>query len=307
MNYALNLILLAALFSSGFAIGKTTDEDCVECNVKKHGQDSAFSKNTASLLDKISEIPAELPPNKKVAVYGGHKIEVMTPGYPWNSIGRLFLTNGGVTFCTATRISACHVLTNAHCVRDATGEYEPGIAYLPPFEKKVNVVEKGDVLAGKGDFSKTCSPDWAVMRLPDSKAGEKDGWLGIKDRKGTELTGKTFTYAGFDSEQSPRAKEAYIDRKAEVIRTDKGTFYGDPNFIFIRVNSAPGGSGGPLLEFDESGKAWITGMACSGAVDENNKTFFLNGDETSLLAQGVASNAFLPQVKKFMEENPCKP
>lgn len=289
-------------------------EDCAECGVRR-----APAPIKTKFIDKLSEqlkgVPGALPSPVKVAgTYGGHKLETMTEGYPWNSIGRLFLVNRGVDFCTAVRVSACHVITNAHCViqpgkhneLDPAKRYEPNIAFVPPFTKKIQIPNKVFAPHG-GDPWEKRGLDWAVMRLPDPAPGQADGWLGICPRRGSELKGKTFTLAAYNAEYSPKAKEAYLDRKAEVIRTEKGFFSGDDNFIHFRANSGPGGSGGPLLEFDEKGVACVAALSAAGVVDENGKGPFLSGDETSALAQGVAADAFLAQVQKFIADNPCEP
>jgi hypothetical protein len=268
-----------------------------------------------SVASQLRGVPGSLPAPVKVAgTYGGHKLEVMTAGYPWNSVGRLLLPTHGMEFCTSVRVSACHVITNAHCViqpgkfaeTDPAKRYEPNIAFVPPFSKNYQLADKVFAPSG-GNPEEIRGLDWAVLRLPDSAQGNADGWLGICPRKGSDLKGKTYTLAAYNSELSPKAREAYLDRKAEVIRTDRGFFSGDDNFIYFRANSGPGGSGGPLLEFDDKGQACVAGLSAAGVVDENNKSPFLSADDTENLAQGVAAGAFLARVQQFMQENPCKP
>lgn len=305
------LLLSLLVLTSPLVFAKGT-EDCAECGVR-HAKAPMKTKFMEKVSEQLHGVPGALPAPVNVAgTYGGHAFEVMTEGYPWNSVGRLLLVNRGVEFCTATRVSACHVITNAHCVIrpgkhdeiDPAKRYEQNIAFVPPFSKNFQMPDKVFAPHG-GNPEVKRGLDWAVMRLPESAQGQADGWLGICPRKGSELKGKTFTLAAYNSEKSPKAKEAYLDRKAEVLRTDKGFFSGDDNFIYFRANSAPGGSGGPLVEFDEKGVACVAGLSAAGIMDENNKSPFLNGDETDALAQGVAADAFLAQVQKFIADNPC--
>jgi V8-like Glu-specific endopeptidase len=300
-------LLFLALVLSGFASAKTTEGDCVECNARKQKIDSFHSKGIQNVIDKIGSVPAALPANSQVAsMYGGHKSEVMKPGYPWNSVGRLLIVNNKIDFCTATRVSACHVISAAHCVRNAKGEIEPTLVFVPPFDKDKLMVEKDKILTGAANYLEDRGEDWAVMRVTDDSAtGKRDGWLGIKDRRGTELVGKKFSYVGYNEFLTPKAREAYIDVKAEVLRTAKGYFSGNPNSIYVRANSGPGGSGGPLFEFDTEGKAWIVGMCAAGVVSESGQDIFLDADEKEAVGQCAAANAFLTKVQKFIAENPC--
>lgn len=308
MPYFAALLLFFAVLSGPPARAKTSSGDCVDCGAKESKAGSFKTNSIESVLDHLGGIPPALPQKvQTAALYGGHKIEEMKAGYPWNGIGRLFPNaRSGTDFCTAVRVSACHVMSAGHCARDANGSYEKQITYVPPFEKKAYFVDK--VLAGEGNFLQDRSLDWAVMRLEDSASGNRDGWMGIADTKGGALVGKTFVLSGYHLDLSPNAKFAYVDDQAKAIKTNKGIFSGNANHVFLRANAGRGGSGGPVFRLDDSGQAWLVCLANAGvSVEGQGTTAVLGADETEHLTQCAASNAFFAKVQQFMAENPCKP
>lgn len=308
-------LLLLALAVTAEA-KRASAPDCADCQVRKPAVvDSFSSEHLETVVNRVNarksaEIPAQLPAKRQVAaVYGGHKNEQMKPGYPWNAVGRLLMAGGDM--CTGTRISACHVFSNAHCARFKSGKLRTVLSFQPPFEEKAYAMERdasgqGKLLAGESaDFNEDSSHDWAILKLEDSSSGLRDGWLGVRDSRGSELVGQTLQLAGIRRDLSPNFRYLYIDDKVEIIRNDEKGPSKNPNQVFFRANTSHGTSGAPIFRLDAEGKAWIVGLNAKGFVEGEN--IFLPSDETNLLASGVATNAFFTQIQKFMTENPCNP
>lgn len=301
----ISLFLLCLVSPLAWAKAVATD-DCPDCSVKKRAPAVMSTQGLEQMAEKIGAIPASLPAEKKIAaIFGKDDRVLMKPGYPANSIGRIL--RAGMDPCTATRVSACHILTASHCVRLNSGKIHPKMAYQPPFESKAYMVKSGAVLAGEFSFEKDdLSQDWAIAQLEESDSGTRDGWLGIKDKKGTELMGQSFSLTGMQQDLSPSGKDFYTDPGVKVIRTAKGLLWGDPNVIFYRGDTEAGTSGGPIYEFDAEGKAWIVGVN-SAEPGAFGGTVRYSDHETDELNQGVASNQFFARIQKFMAENPCPP
>jgi protease YdgD len=184
------------------------------------------------------------------------RIEVLSQTYPWSTIGRVegVDANGESYICTGTLVSVDVVLTNAHCVVDATTQQlSQAIRFIPnlingqiPDAADVAYVEDAYIGTDFGDRLSTPHPDdWAFLKL-DKPLGEKYGWLGWSSFPGSTLSSPEYQeqlifvgYSGDYPHENPGATAgvqfgcSILDEMEEVLLHDCDTFGGS--------------SGGPIL------------------------------------------------------------
>ncbi|HAN04446.1 MAG TPA: hypothetical protein DCW72_05960 [Elusimicrobia bacterium] len=110
---------------------------------------------------------------------GNKRGKVTSTQYPWNTIGRLDLPNGG--HCTAALVSRDLILTNAHCILDkSTNTLMAGaFVFRPNLTNGASAYSSGVTLAWWGSYPTDKSGDWALMRLA-KPLGDNLGWMGVK-------------------------------------------------------------------------------------------------------------------------------
>jgi protease YdgD len=115
-----------------------------------------------------------------------------TRAYPWSAIGRIEATktDGSSYTCTGTLIGTDIVLTNAHCLMDATTN-QPIIGRDQAPDSPVQIVFQASMIKGVAldsarviDYrygtnkpQKFLGDDWAILKL-DKPLGSMYGYLG---------------------------------------------------------------------------------------------------------------------------------
>jgi V8-like Glu-specific endopeptidase len=261
--------------------------------------------NFSSLVDHLL-LPPNLGPTTNLAGIYGKDGRVLLDNallYPFRAIGKLNRAEQTGP-CTATLISACHVLTAAHCVVNSDGS----LRKLKNFEAAFTGGSAGlnQVLHGGSDYDANRGNDWAVARL-DSRLGDVKGHMGLRKSSGSELVGKSY-YISCYAWDFKGGKKLFLEENAEIVKTGKWLLWGDANLVKFRADVAAGCSGAAIFEMDEQGGAWIVGVLAAGRTEYRygkpvNPRF--SDDETGILTVGVATGAFFEKAREFMDKNPC--
>lgn len=240
--------------------------------------------------DMQSFIPAHLDnqpnhPNGGRGVLGtDDRIEVLSQTYPWSAVGRVegVDANGESYICTGTLVSVDVVLTNAHCVVDATTQQlSQAIRFMPnlingqiPDAADVAYVEDAYIGTDFSDRPRTLHPDdWAFLKL-DKPLGEKYGWLGWTSLPVSTLSSPEYQaqliflgYSGDYPDENPGATAgaqigcSVVDEMEEVLLHDCDTFGGS--------------SGGPILGLVD-GELRIVAINTAEALDTESGETIIN-------------------------------
>lgn len=240
--------------------------------------------------------------DQNAGLYGPDNRVVMTSNqYPWRAIGKLHLP--GNNHCTATMVSACHVLTAAHCVSNEAGVATPlsGMSFQGSGNGPVSEVSA----ARFGNFGQRIREDWAVLKLKRN-IGSSIGWMGIRNTTGNSIdANKKLVLAGYSNDRENGGARATVDQNVSIRYTDRES----PNLMYMRANTAPGSSGGAIFEFDDKGNPWILGVNSRAVLTKDTRKqvqFPADENNPEHLANGVASNQFYTQLVDFMAKNPCE-
>jgi V8-like Glu-specific endopeptidase len=250
---------------------------------------------------------ASLPQVSIAGIYGNDDRVPMPASAPFNAIGEL-RRDGFPVPCTATLVSACHVVTAAHCVFKG-GVPGKNIRFRPAVKDSSYEAFANDlVFGGYENLGKNRDRDWAVLRLEGLH--EVGGWMKVADRKGGALMGARLSLPGYNSDLYPDASTpvATLDPNVTMVKTQASNFSSEENVLRYRADASPGSSGAPLIETDAQGNSWLVGINNAGSQHPQDQGLSRYSDrENFYLGTGVATNEFYETLQNFMAAKPCQP
>lgn len=288
-------LLLTQSSMAGFAPDRAScfDRDPVRDAVKE------FVDLGAGLGEVFATNANAGPGSHLTAVFGqDDRAPVTIALYPWRSIGKVITRKSANTIgtCTGTMISACHVLTNSHCLEfDNKGNMKPMEFYPNQMFMKADVVS-ATYVPYKEDDKSTHEVDYAILKL-NHRVGDATGWMGVHadpvldgalafQNGKLNATGHSADVHGGQMTNSPRVT---------AISTQG-------NYLLHDGDMFKGASGGPLWYLDEKGHGMIVGiMARTQIVDDKTNKFFDKATKENA-SRGLLSSTFYETVKKVRQE-----
>jgi Trypsin len=309
---AFGLLLFVGALLPGPAVARLPDPSTVEDIPCEKTLSTAFNPDFAGFLADFSghfALPAQPGPLAQTAgIYGQDNRVPMHTGYPWSAIGRFQIK--GLGDCTATLISACHLLTAGHCVADKDNAQDYPL-------KKLSFSASNGGPAAKvqktlhGEFAKNRAEDWGVVKL-DKSIGKQTGWFGLLNVDGPSISEKEpLILPGYSKDVGDGGKIPTVDdhvwKRTQDSQNRLTDADGKGNLLFIQVNSGSGSSGGPLFRFNDKSLPYISGVNTRGLFWNNGAQIQFSGDahDPMELGNGVASAQFYDKVKEFLRQNPC--
>ena len=299
-----SLAILALLLSllPQQATARAAPEECL-----RSGHRSALGTlagSVGSITDQMVHIGSAGESVREAGIYGkDDRFVLPKPIYPYTAIGKLEADDGA--WCTASLVSACHVVTAAHCVNGHTAD---SLTWTRSYHGASSRVL--DMQAGNN--TKNSSKDYAILRI-SGNPGIKNGYFSIFNSDGNEVkkiaqeNAKGITVSGY-SQDINGGRDLSNDSGVKAWSgSDK--FLQPKNYIYFNGTTHKGSSGGPGWYFDAKtntavilfvmSKSWINKQDEQITFDEVPK-------DLQDMARGVAAGEFFRELVTFMREHPCE-
>jgi V8-like Glu-specific endopeptidase len=260
-------------------------------------------------------------PTQEAAIYGRDDRRPMNQQqFPYSAVGRLRYTledlddqgrviRTGESWCTATLVSECHILTARHCVEPQspvlTGQC------VVPRRRYTNIRfedSRGRVLSTAAmHLGPSASPedDFAFLLISKGRPGRELGHLGVLRKSSDQFSpGERFESLGFSADRD-RGRRLTGDAQAATVRPSR-----DPRFLELRADTFGGASGGPIIRAADNRMPYIAGINTRAATRFDTEScrseqVRLPDSESNALAIGLASDVFYDSLVRFMQEHSC--
>lgn len=316
------LLICVACLVIVFSPSSLAKLSTLECDTYNSATQS-FSKELMG-----NRIAGSKPQEVRVAAVFGEDNRFDAPKnvYPYSAIGFLYSS------CTAFRVSACHIMTAAHCVYDSKGTLVPGSdtflnSSVEPSVSSGAVRSKKEEgilwMPFQGPWQDDRSKDWAIGKLREG-FGTQTGFFGLTMNAFDAEASEVYTEKGElgPSPSACAATSGQQDSKVNVtgFSGDRSGLSNDPQAVVVRQTKQTlearadqyiGASGGPYWTC-VNGVAYVHGITSSAPVKEQiftgkPKQVQLAEDETrsGRLSIAAATGSFFDEARIFMMENPC--
>jgi V8-like Glu-specific endopeptidase len=228
------------------------------------------------------------------AIFGSDQRTQMTSTeFPWKAIGKLSLANGA--YCTATMISACLVLTAAHCVIDSGTHQLTDQVITFDGSNGGPSATAARVWWGTQYVDVDQNKDWAIVKL-NQNLGDQLGWFGIQNWQGEDNTvHANIIIAGYPSDLDS-GKNLTVQQNVNVCRTTSD------NILKTDADTYRGDSGSAIWY-------WGTGFNNPQIIGVFTRSY-MPGDTNPVIPQysenvassGVASAQFLATVNQVIAQ-----
>jgi hypothetical protein len=292
-----------------------------DCNLNKpapeFGQLFSFSRQ----LEAFSESNFGTF-SREAAVYGrDDRRPVRHQIFPYSAIGKLHFTiedlneRGTVigtqkSWCTASLVSQCHLLTARHCVQHQAPLLS-GRGYVPRRRYTNHLFEDSRGRTHSID-SRQIGPsdqpqdDFAFLRVASSRPGRELGYIGVLKKSSDQfLPFERFEALGFSADLNS-GRVLLGDPRAQTVRPSQ-----DPRFLELRADTFGGASGGPIVRAADNHIPYIAAINTRARATVNHQNVTVTQrhypeNESNELATGLVSNVFYEPMLEFMRQQPCR-